>query len=92
MRRSADLLLRVYRNNDFLAAKAVAKSTLKPRTHPGLSFALCPEAGQERSLLDQIKRIVVAVATSREGHRSPRSGLGRERSVNAITAPNAKAC
>jgi hypothetical protein len=47
MRRSADLLLRVYRNNDFLAAKAVAKSTLKPRTHSGLSFAPCPVAGQD---------------------------------------------
>jgi hypothetical protein len=38
------------------------------------------------ALCQKLRRFSAAVATSREGHRSPRSGLGRERSVDAITA------
>ena len=63
MRRSADSLLRVYRSNDFLAVSF--QSTFKPR-HSGAFLH------SRRLLLANaaVKRIAVAVATSREGQRT----------------------
>jgi hypothetical protein len=64
--------------------------TLKPRHTLGAFFCLLSEGGSGRSLLDQFGRIVVAVATSREGQclrRADRVGQRRPWGTGESRAP-----